>query len=80
MCQAASSSGIAAASSLLAPGANQTYEHQQGRKLLADVEYVLDYVEMRRFDDDLLVEVLEAMRTRGGRQISQTAWVAITHT
>ena len=60
---------VPAASSLLATGANPTHEHQQGRKLLADVECVLDFVEMKRFDDNLLVEVLESMRTRDGRQI-----------
>ena len=46
---------VPAASSLLAPGANQTYEHQQGRKFLADVQYVVGFVEMKRFDDALLV-------------------------
>ena len=39
---------VPAASSLLAPGEKPTYEHQQGRKLLADVEYVLDSVEMKK--------------------------------
>ena len=71
---------VPAASSLLAPGADQTYEHQQGRKLLADVEYVLDFVEMKRFEDALLVEVLEAMRTRGGQHISDEARTAILAT
>ena len=49
--------------SLLAPTKKQTYEHQQGRKLLANMEYVVDFVQMQRFDDKLQVEVLEAMRT-----------------
>jgi len=39
---------VPAASPLLAPGANQTYEHPQGRKLLAAVERVLDFVEMNQ--------------------------------
>ena len=28
-----------------------------------DMEYVVDFVQTKRFDDPLLVEVLEAMRT-----------------
>ena len=71
---------VPASTSLLSAGAKQTYEHQQGRKLLADVQYVVDFVQMKRFDDELLVEVLEAMRTRGGRQISDKAWEAILKT
>ncbi|MCP4006488.1 MAG: hypothetical protein GY725_20105, partial [bacterium] len=66
--------------SLLAPPSNQSYEHQQGRKLLLDMEYVLDFVEMRRFDDPLLIEILEAMRTPGGKKISEKAWHALQAT
>ena len=36
--------------SLLAPVEKQSYEHPQGRKLLYDIEHVLDFVEMKRFD------------------------------
>ena len=32
---------VPASSSLLAPTTGQTYEHQQGRKILADMEYVV---------------------------------------
>ena len=35
---------------------------------------------MKRFDDPLLVEVLKAMRTLGGMEISEDAWRAITAT
>ena len=45
-----------------------------------DMEYVVDFVQMKRFDDPLLVEVLEAMRTPGGKKISEKAWEAITAT
>ena len=45
-----------------------------------DMEYVVDFVQMQRFDDPLLVEVLEAMRTPGGKKISEDAWRAITAT
>ena len=65
-------------SSLLAATKGATYEQQQGRKLLMDMEYVVDFVQVQRFDDPLLVEVLEAMRTPGGKKISEDAWRAIT--
>ena len=44
------------------------------------MEYVLDFVKMQRFDDPLLVEVLEAMRTPGGKEISEEAWKALEAT
>ena len=54
---------VPATASLLASGgasqpANRSYEHQQGRKLLSDMEYVLDFVNMQRFQDPLLVHIV----------------------
>ena len=68
---------VPASASLLAPPHGQSYEHQQGRKLLLDMEYVVNFVKMQRFSDDLLVEVLAAMRTPGGKKISEAAWQAL---
>ena len=68
---------VPASSSLLASPDGQSYEFQQGRKLLADIEHVIDFVEMRRFDDERQVHVLEAMRTPGGKKIKEEAWQAI---
>jgi hypothetical protein len=45
---------VPASSSLIAPAKGQSYEHQQGRKLLADIEHVVDFVQMQRFTDPLL--------------------------
>ena len=71
---------VPASSSLLAPLKGQTYEHVQGRKLLADIEHVVDFVQMQRFTDPLQVQVLEAMRTPGGKTISEESWNAIVAT
>ena len=68
------------ASSLLAPPLRQSYEHHQGRKLLLDMEHVVDFVQMQRFDDPLLVEILHAMRTHGGKKVSEKAWQALVGT
>ena len=66
--------------SLLAPHTGQSYEHQQGRKLLAAFEYVVDFAQMQRFTDPLQLEVLNAMRTPGGKKISEESWQAIVKT
>jgi hypothetical protein len=71
---------VPASASLLAPTTKQTYEHQQGRKILADMEYVIDFVQMKRFKDELQIQVLEAMRTPGGKKISEECWQAILRT
>ena len=71
---------VPASASLLAPSAGQSYEHQQGRKLLLDMAYVVHFEQMQRFDDPLPVEVLAAMRTPGGKKISEAAWKALQGT
>ena len=71
---------VPASASLLANPSGQSYEHQQGRKILLDMEYVVDFIDMKRFDDPLLLQVLEAMRTPGGKKISEEAWQAIKAT
>ena len=71
---------VPASASLLAPPEKQSYEHLLGRKILMDMEYVVDFVQMQRFDDPVLVAILEAMRTRGGKKISDEAWRAIEST
>ena len=71
---------VPASASLLASSAGQSYEHQQGRKLLLDMAYVVHFEQMQRFDDPLLVEVLAAMRTPGGKKISEAAWKALQGT
>ena len=73
-------SPVPASASLLAPHTGQSYEHQQSRKLLADFEYVIDFVQMQRFTDPLQVEVLNAMRRRGGKKIPDEGWQAILKT
>ena len=53
---------------LLAPLTEQSYEHRQGRKLLADMECAVSFVHVQRFNDPMLVQVLEAMRTASGNR------------
>ena len=53
---------------MLATSERQSYEHAQGRKLLLDIDHVMDFVEMKRFEDPLLLHILEAMRVPGGKK------------
>ena len=71
---------VPASASLLAPHTGQSYEHQQGRKFHADFEHVVDFVQMQRFTDPLQLEVLNAMRTPGGKKITDERWRAIVKT
>ena len=71
---------VPASASLLATAFHQSYEHQQGRKLLDDMEHVGDFVQMQRFTDPLLLEGLNAMRTPGGKRISEESWQALVGT
>jgi hypothetical protein len=69
-----------ASSSMLASTTRQSYEHQQQCKLLADIEYVIDFVMMLRVVDPLQAQVLHAMRTPGAQKISEDARTAIKQT
>ena len=71
---------VPSSASLLAPADKQSYEHLQARKLLLDVPYVLDFVNMKRFDDPDLLHILEAMRTKGGKKISDAVWAKLKAT
>ena len=44
------------------------------------MEHVVDFVQMQRFDDPLLVEILHAMRRSGGKKVSEKAWQALVCT
>ena len=64
---------VPATASLLMSTPRQSYEHQQGHALLAGLKYVVDFKQMKRFDDELLVEILAGMREPGGKKLSAEA-------
>lgn len=66
--------------SLLALTISQSYDHPQGWKLLSDIGFVFDFMHVRRFVDPLQIQVLETMRTRGGKNITEKIWQAIFKT
>ena len=64
----------------MTPLQNQPYEHQQGRALSASVEFFHAVVDMKRFDDPILFQVLQGMRVVGSRELAEAAWQAIAAT
>ena len=70
----------ASASLVASSGQKTSYEHQQGVALLASIEYVVDFVEMKRFNDPLQLQLLQDMRIPGGRRLSEETWTTIENT
>ena len=56
---------VPATASMLAPPGRHSYEHHQGVALLAFVPYVIDFVEMKRFEDDKQLQLVQHMRIPG---------------
>ena len=68
---------VPATASMLAPPGRHSYEHHQGVALLASVPYVIDFVEMKRFEDDRQRQLLQNMRVPGGVPVPEDTWKAI---
>ena len=71
---------VPATASMLAPPGRHSYEHHQGVALLASVPYVIDFVEMKRFEDDKQLQLLQNMRVPGGVPVPEDTWKAIVAT
>jgi hypothetical protein len=67
-------------SSMLAPLEGTSDEHKVGAKIFRNAELVFQFNTAMRFTDKTLVEILEAMRTPGGRQLSRSQWQALLQT
>ena len=63
--------------SLLAPPQNCSFEHRQGRALFEKIKHVFQFQTSNRFKDPLLKEILDTMRAKGGRMLSERAWAAL---
>ena len=48
--------------------------------LLASIEYVSDFVDMKRFEDPHQLQLLKEMRIPGGKRMSEETWKKIEHT
>ena len=67
-------------SSMLAPLEGTSTEHKVGAKIFRNVEHVFRFNTAMRFTDKTLIEILEAMRTPGGKKLSPEQWQALMQT
>jgi hypothetical protein len=67
-------------SSMLAPLEGTSNEHKVGAKIFRNAELVFQFNTAMRFTDATLIEILEAMRTPGGRKLSHAQWQALVKT
>ena len=56
---------------MLAPLEGTSDEHKVGAKIFRNAELVFEFNTAMRFNDETLVQILEAMRTPGGRKLSR---------
>ena len=67
-------------SSMLAPLEGTSAEHKVGANIFRNAELVFQFSTAMRFTDETLIQILEAMRTPGGRKLSPTQWQALVNT
>ena len=67
-------------SSMLAPLEGTTDEFKVGAKIFRNAELVFQFHTAMRFTDPTLIEILEAMRTPGGKKLSTAQWDALAKT
>ena len=67
-------------SSMLAPFEGTSDEHKVGAKIFRNAELVFQFNTAMRFTDKTLIQILEAMRTPGGRKLSSAQWQALVDT
>ena len=67
-------------SSMLAPFEGTSDEHKVGAKIFRNAELVFQFNTAMRFADKTLIQILEAMRTPGGRKLSPAQWQVLVDT
>ena len=67
-------------SSMLASWEGTTPEHKVGAKIFRNAERIFQFNTSMRFTDDTLIQILEAMRTPGGKKLSDAQWQAVRRT
>ena len=67
-------------SGLLAPLVGKSKEHKAGASLFANTEYVFQFHTAKRFEDPVLIDILDVMRTPGGKRLPDSHWHALRNT
>ena len=65
---------------MLAPLEGTSSEHKVGAKIFRNVELVFQFSTAMRFTDETLIQILETMRTPGGKKLSHAQWQALLKT
>ena len=65
---------------MLAPLEGTSDEHKVGAKIFRNAELVFQFNTAMRFTDETLIEILESMRTPGGRKLSHAQWQVLVKT
>ena len=65
---------------MLAPLEGTSAEHKVGAKIFRNAELVFQFQKAMRFTDETLIQILETMRTPGGRKPSHAQWQALLNT
>ena len=67
-------------SSMLAPLEGTSAAHKVGAKIFRNAELAFKFSTAMRFTEQTLIQILEAMRTPGGRKLSRAQWQALLNT
>ena len=67
-------------SSMLAPLEGTSDEHKVGAKIFRNAEFVFQFHTAMRFTDETLIQILDAMRTPGGKKLNNSQWQALLKT
>ena len=67
-------------SGLLAPLAGTSDEHKVGASMLSNIHYVYEMHTMKRFEDPVLVSILQKMRQTGGSKLTDNEWKSLLDT
>ena len=66
--------------SLLSDLDKASSEHKAGCAIFSSIEDIFVFTKARRFTDQTLIEILDAMRKPGGQQLTDTQWEALQET
>ena len=66
--------------SVFAPLEHTSQEHRVGAAIFRNARYVFQMKKMMRFKDDVLIRILDTMRTIGGKALAETDWQKLLET
>ena len=66
--------------SVIARLENTSQEHRVGAAIFRNARYVFQMKKMMRFKDDVLIRILDTMRTIGGKALAETDWQKLLET